>query len=155
MSPSHQRSRRFFRSGELHLVLLALLSQRPQHGYELMTELSTRFGPNYRSSPGSIYPALAALEAEGLVAPQDDGDRRVYGLTPSGAAALDGRQALLAEIEARTGARFGRGSLETALAELNTRVRAVSHLVSHDDAEAVLDEAATRIEELSAGRSPQ
>src|ERR1700751_3521653 len=117
VSTSHQRSRRFFRSGELHLVLLALLGQRPQHGYELMTELSTRFGPNYRSSPGSIYPALAALE-----------DRR----------------ALLAEIEARTGARFGRGSLETALADLNTRVRAVSHLVSHDDAEAVLDEAGTR-----------
>ena len=60
------RSRRFFRSGELHLVLLALIGERPQHGYELMADLTARFGPGYRASPGSIYPALTALEAEGL-----------------------------------------------------------------------------------------
>ena len=76
-SPQHARSRRFFRSGELHLVLLALLAARPQHGYELLAELDSRFGPRYRASPGSVYPALSALEAERLVDVRDDGDRRV------------------------------------------------------------------------------
>src|SRR5205809_6489517 len=118
-----ERSRRFFRSGELHLVLLALVGERPQHGYELMSELTARFGRAYRPSPGSIYPALAALEAEKLVVADDDGDRRVYRLSPVGARALEDRRAVLAEVEVRTGARFGSGSLEPTLAELAARVR--------------------------------
>ena len=31
--------KRFFRHGELHLVLLALLSRRPMHGYDLMKDV--------------------------------------------------------------------------------------------------------------------
>ncbi|EUA73856.1 hypothetical protein I540_0264 [Mycobacteroides abscessus subsp. bolletii 1513] len=42
---------RFFRHGELPLVLLALLAQRPMHGYELMSELSRLFGPAGISRP--------------------------------------------------------------------------------------------------------
>jgi DNA-binding PadR family transcriptional regulator len=138
--------RRFFRSGELHLVLLALLGARPQHGYELMSELSARFGPAYRPSPGSIYPALSALEAEGLVAATDDGDRRVYRVTATGSRAVDDRRALLGEIEARTGTVLGGPSLESALARFTERVRAVAARVDQAGAEQVLDEAAARIE---------
>src|SRR3954453_7266415 len=54
----------FFMPGELPLVILALLNVRPQGGYELLRELEQRYGPAYRPSPGSIYPALAALRAE-------------------------------------------------------------------------------------------
>jgi DNA-binding PadR family transcriptional regulator len=146
---SGTRTRRFFRSGELHLVLLALLGERPQHGYELMAELTARFGPEYRASPGSIYPALAALETEDLVVAQDDGDRRVYRLSPTGARALEDRRAVLAQVEERTGTSFGPSSVEPALARLATRVRAVAHLVDDGQAEAILDDAATRIEKLS------
>src|SRR5687767_15181430 len=76
-----------FGHGELHLVLLALLSQRSMHGYELMGELARRIR-RYRPSPGSIYPAMQSLETEGLIVARDDGDRRVYELTADGRAAL-------------------------------------------------------------------
>ena len=36
-------SRRFFRHGELPLVLLALLAERPKHGYEIMADLTRLF----------------------------------------------------------------------------------------------------------------
>jgi DNA-binding PadR family transcriptional regulator len=147
-----ERPRRFFRSGELHLVLLALVGERPRHGYELMSELTARFGPEYKPSPGSIYPALTALEEEDLVVSEDDGDRRVYRLSPVGARALEDRRAVLAKVEARTGTRFGPGSLEPALADLAARVRAVAHLVDEDEALQILDATAGRIEELSTKR---
>ena len=39
-------------SGELQLVLLALLSQRPRHGYELIKALEEHSGGFYSPSPG-------------------------------------------------------------------------------------------------------
>ena len=138
----------FFRSGELHLVLLALLAGRPQHGYELMSELSARFGSAYRPSPGSIYPALNALEAEGLVAATDDGDRRVYRVTASGSCAPSRRGGRCwGAIEARTGTVLGGPSLESALARFTERVRAVAASVDRESVERLLDEAAARIEQ--------
>jgi DNA-binding PadR family transcriptional regulator len=114
-----------------------------------MADLTARFGPGYRASPGSIYPALTALETEGLVVAEDDGDRRIYRLSPTGTEALDTRRSVLAEVEARTGTRFGSRSVEPALVRLSARVRAVAHLVDDGEAEAILDDAADRIEKLS------
>ena len=48
-----------FAHGQLRLYLLALLEQRPMHGYEVITALSDRFGGTYRPSAGTIYPRLA------------------------------------------------------------------------------------------------
>ena len=56
-----------FQHGQLRLYLLALLEQRPMHGYEVITALSDRFGGTYRPSAGTVYPRLARLEEEGLV----------------------------------------------------------------------------------------
>ena len=44
---------RFFRYGELPLVLLALIEQEPLNGYELMGELERLFGPAYQPSAGA------------------------------------------------------------------------------------------------------
>ncbi|MEK8228103.1 helix-turn-helix transcriptional regulator [Oerskovia sp. M15] len=54
-----------FAHGELRLYLLALLESGPKHGYELMTELSDRFGGTYRPSAGTIYPASPGSRAKG------------------------------------------------------------------------------------------
>lgn len=143
------RARRFFRSGELHLVLLALLAQRPQHGYDLMAELDARFGPDYRPSPGSIYPALSALEAEGLVDATTEGDKNVFTVTAVGKQALGDRARLLAAVEARTGVRLAGDALEPALSRLVARVRAVASSVDAAEAETVLDDAGRRIEALA------
>ena len=65
--------------GELPLVLLALLAERSQGGYELLGELDRRFAPAYRPSPGSVYPALSAFRAERLVEQDRSGAERLSG----------------------------------------------------------------------------
>ena len=115
--------RRFFRHGELPLVLLALVSGRPKNGYEIMADLTRLFGPHYRASPGSIYPAIEALEA---------------------------RADLLAAVELRTGVRLTPGdSLEPVLARFNARVAPLSGHVDAHTVAAVLDRAAVEIENLN------
>lgn len=88
-----------FRHGELRLYLLALLEQRPMHGYEVITALSDRFGGTYRPSAGTVYPRLARLEEEGLVS-RADGDRRsTYALTDAGRHEVEERRGDLAAVE--------------------------------------------------------
>src|SRR5436305_7749830 len=87
--------------GELPLVLLALISDRPQGGYELLGELERRFGPAYRPSPGSVYPALSALRAEQLVA-QGQGAGSPYRVTAAGRRMLANQRDALSRIESRT-----------------------------------------------------
>src|SRR5688500_10455617 len=102
--------------GELPLVLLTLIGRSPMHGYELMQQLGALLAPAYAPSPGSVYPALAALVAAGLVE-CDPGDsrRRRYELTARGRAVLRQRRSTLRAFEVRTGVRLDnevRSSLE-------------------------------------------
>jgi DNA-binding PadR family transcriptional regulator len=146
--PHTRRGSRFFRSGELHLVLLALLAERPQHGYELMGALEAAFGPAYTPSPGSIYPALGALETEALIDGRAEGERKVFSVTELGREALAERLRMLADVEARTGARLTGGAIEPALGRLVARVRSVASRVDIGEVEKVLDEAGDRVEAL-------
>jgi DNA-binding PadR family transcriptional regulator len=139
-----------FGHGELHLMLLALLSQRPMHGYELMAELEARLGPRYRASPGSIYPALQALEAEGLIAATDDGERRVYDLTGEGAHAFTKRADRIARMETRLGIKIA-GGLDLLLARFTQRMWAVAQNVDEGRIEMVLEKAAADLESMTQG----
>jgi DNA-binding PadR family transcriptional regulator len=142
-------SSRYFGHGELPLVLLALLAQQPRHGYDLMGELARLFGPAYRPSPGSIYPAVEALEAEQLIAGKAAGGRTTYSATLAGRDALATRSRALAAIEVRTGARLGdEASLEPLLARFVARLTPLSGRIDNGEAGAVLDRAATDIEAL-------
>jgi DNA-binding PadR family transcriptional regulator len=136
-----------FGYGELHLVLLAFLSERPMHGYDLMGELGRRIR-RYNPSPGSIYPAMQALEAEGLISATDVDDRRVYEVTPEGADALKRRADRLAALESRLGVRL-MGGMESVLARFSGRVRAVAEHLAREDVEPVLDKAAAEIETIA------
>ena len=146
------RGRRFFRSGELHLVLLALVAERPQHGYELMAALEALFGPRYTPSPGSIYPALAALDAEGLIEAREDTGKKIFTATGIGREALIRRYQMLVTLEARTGVRLSAGALEPALSRFLARARAVASEVDHLEVERVIEEAGDRIEALAKER---
>jgi DNA-binding PadR family transcriptional regulator len=142
--------KRFFRHGELPLVLLALVSERPKNGYEIMADLTRLFGPHYRASPGSIYPAIEALQAEGLIASEAQNGRSGYATTAAGARALEARADLLAAVELRTGVRLTPGdSLEPVLARFNARVAPLSGHVDAQTVAAVLDRAAVEIEDLN------
>jgi DNA-binding PadR family transcriptional regulator len=137
-----------FGHGELHLALLGLMSQRPMHGYELMAELSTRMGRKYRASPGSIYPAVQALEAEGLIAGTDEADKRIYALTDEGAKALESRAHRMAALESRIGVRFTTG-VEPDLARFAERIRAVAPRLSEKVLSKAIDVAASEIERMA------
>lgn len=142
-------SPRFFRHGELPLVLLALLAERPRHGYEVMAELARLFGPAYRPSPGSVYPAVEALAAEGLIEGEPAGGRTTYGITRAGEDALRERAEMLAELELRTGAWLGGAdSLDTVVNRFRARVAPHSGRVDPEAIAAVLDRAAEEIENL-------
>ncbi|GAA4864190.1 PadR family transcriptional regulator [Kitasatospora terrestris] len=88
-----------FGHGRLRLYLLKLLDESPRHGYEVIRLLEERFQGLYAPSAGTVYPRLAKLEAEGLVAHSTEGGRKVYRLTDAGRAELASRQGELAELE--------------------------------------------------------
>ncbi|XAS63082.1 PadR family transcriptional regulator [Pseudarthrobacter sp. So.54] len=88
-----------FAHGALRLYLLALLEPGPKHGYELIKALSERFGGTYSPSAGTIYPRLAKLEEEGLVATHSEGRRTYYSITARGLVELERRRDDLAGVE--------------------------------------------------------
>ncbi|MCM4083327.1 PadR family transcriptional regulator [Paractinoplanes hotanensis] len=67
-------------------AVLALLLERPMHGYEMIQELDSRTNGIWRPSPGSIYPTLQLLEDEGLIEAEAAGGRKSYHLTDAGRA---------------------------------------------------------------------
>jgi DNA-binding PadR family transcriptional regulator len=70
---------------------LALLNERPMHGYEMMQELDDRTQGLWKPSPGSLYPALQLLEDQGLVRSETTDGRRQYTLTDAGRTELSSR----------------------------------------------------------------
>ena len=129
-------------------MLLALLSEQPMHGYDVMAALDRLF-PGYRPSPGSVYPAIEALEAEGLIEGTATGSRTTYTVTPAGDDALRARRDALAALELRTGARLGEGeSLAPVLDRFRARLAPLEGRVDLEAAEAVLERAAAEIETL-------
>ena len=70
--------------GDIRAAILALLTEQPMHGYQIMNELAERTGGVWRPSPGSIYPSLQMLQDEGLVKSVDQDGRRVFELTEAG-----------------------------------------------------------------------
>jgi len=98
-------------SGDLQIVLLALLADRPSHGYELIKALEEHSGGFYTPSPGVIYPALTYLEEVGYASVAADGAKKLYSITTEGRAYLDEHResanAILDQLE-RIGSKMGR-----------------------------------------------
>lgn len=82
---------RVFGHGDLKLVLLALIAEQPRHGYQLIRTIEEMFGGAYSPSPGTVYPTLTMLEEMGYarVETQDGETRKLYRVTPEGAAYLE------------------------------------------------------------------
>ena len=105
------RTGRKLASGELQLVLLALLADRPSHGYELIKALEERSGGFYVPSPGMIYPALTWLEEVGYASVAAEGAKKLYSITDAGREYLDENReaadAMLGQLE-HIGRKMGR-----------------------------------------------
>ncbi|MGO9336794.1 MAG: PadR family transcriptional regulator [Terracidiphilus sp.] len=77
----------------LGFALLGLIFEQPMSGYDLRKVFTTTAMGSFSDSPGAIYPALARLEAKGLVRGTVEESaslrkRRVFEITPTGLAAL-------------------------------------------------------------------
>jgi DNA-binding PadR family transcriptional regulator len=72
------------RRGDVRAAILALLGERPMHGYEMIQELEERSDGMWRPSAGSIYPTLQLLEDEGLIAGEEHEGKRRFTLTDAG-----------------------------------------------------------------------
>ncbi|HJU03352.1 MAG TPA: PadR family transcriptional regulator [Actinomycetes bacterium] len=107
-----------FSHGRLRLYLLKLLEESPRHGYEVIRLLEDRFLGLYAPSPGTIYPRLARLEAEGLVTQSQEGGRKVYEITDAGRQELASRREELDELEAEIS-----GSVHGLAREIRDEVR--------------------------------
>ncbi|MFF2654699.1 PadR family transcriptional regulator [Streptomyces sp. NPDC058045] len=83
--PGRGRARR----GDVRASILALLKDRPMHGYEMIQEIAERSGGAWKPSPGSVYPTLQLLEDEGLIASASEGGKKLYSLTEPGRTAAD------------------------------------------------------------------
>jgi DNA-binding PadR family transcriptional regulator len=75
------------RRGEVRPLILAALTRKPMHGYEVIQELERESGGRWRPSAGSVYPTLQQLADEGLVTSREEDGRRTYELTDAGRAA--------------------------------------------------------------------
>jgi DNA-binding PadR family transcriptional regulator len=94
--PFGPRGRRAAR-GDVRAAVLLLLAEEPRNGYALMQEIEERSEGVWRPSPGSIYPALAQLEDEGLVEATKEGSGRVFALTDAGREHVEARREELGE----------------------------------------------------------
>ncbi|MGY0236156.1 PadR family transcriptional regulator [Longispora urticae] len=72
------------RRGDVRAAIIGLLTERPMHGYEMISELDQRTGGVWRPSPGSVYPTLQLLEDEGLIAGEESEGRKRFTLTDAG-----------------------------------------------------------------------
>ena len=107
-----------FSHGMLRLYLLKLLDESPRHGYDVIRLLEDRFMGLYAPSPGTIYPRLQRLEAEGLVTQSQEGGRKVYRITEAGRQELRRRQDELDHLE-----REIRSSVHALAGEIREEVR--------------------------------
>jgi DNA-binding PadR family transcriptional regulator len=83
------RAGRKLGSEDLQLVILALLADKPSHGYEIIKALEDRSGGFYSPSPGMVYPALTYLEEVGYASVEIEGTKKRYRITADGAAHLE------------------------------------------------------------------
>jgi DNA-binding PadR family transcriptional regulator len=72
------------RRGDVRAAVLALLAERPMHGYEMIKEIEERTQGAWTPSAGSIYPTLQMLEDEGLIRGEDSEGKRRFTLTETG-----------------------------------------------------------------------
>ena len=82
--------------GNTPTLVLAVLKDAPRHGYGIAREIERRSDNALAFKEGTLYPALHALEREGLIVGawhKENGgrERKVYDITEQGLAELDRR----------------------------------------------------------------
>ena len=153
------REGRMFDGGELRLVILALVAEKPRYGYEVIKALGERVGGDYSPSPGVVYPTLTLIEEMGYArGSHDSAGRKLYTVTPEGEAFLAANKAqvdaIFARLDGANENRFaGAGSVIRAMLNLRatTRLRLRTRGATPEQIQAItdaLDAAAKAIEKI-------
>jgi DNA-binding PadR family transcriptional regulator len=133
--------------GDVRSAVLALLAEKPMHGYQIIREIEERSGGSWKPSAGSVYPTLQLLADEGLITAEESNGRKTYALTEAGRAAAE--EAGAAPWEAGPSSdSMGFGPLPKAgidLAQAVAQVRRTGTPEQVKEAVAVLEEARRRL----------
>ena len=81
-----------FAQGDLKIVILQLLAEKPRHGYEIMKAIEEKSGGAYAPSAGAVYPTLTLLEEMGHATASEQDGKKVYTITTQGREYLDQNQ---------------------------------------------------------------
>ena len=80
-----RRGSRMFDQGDLKIVILQLLEEKPRHGYDIIKALEEKSGGGYSPSPGTVYPTLSLLEEMDYAkATLEESGKKVYAITDEG-----------------------------------------------------------------------
>ncbi len=154
------RGGRFFEHGGLRLVLLAMIAERPRHGYEIIKDIEDRMGGAYSPSAGVVYPTLTLLEETGLIeVAASEGNKKLFAITDAGRVMLEANRpqvdAMMARMTeagaARVGGRDPRVIRATENLKMALRLKLEGGAMSDGEIAALvrlLDETASQIEKL-------
>ncbi len=137
------------RRGDVRAAVLALLADRPMHGYEMIKEIEERSGGAWTPSAGSIYPTLQMLDDEDLIRGEDSDGKRRFSLTDAGRAEREEKSGDVTPWDAvRAGAPSGHMQLRESVGKLFAAVRQVGQAGDEDQRRQVtelLDETRRRV----------
>jgi DNA-binding PadR family transcriptional regulator len=151
---------RFFAHGDLRLVILHLIAERPRHGYDIIKAIEAYVGGAYSPSPGVIYPTLTLLEELGHVTvTTGEGPKKLHTITAQGQAYLASYRpavdALLARMTEASRTHGGGPAPQILRAmenlKLALRLRMSGGPLDQEQINAVaaaIDAAATRVEQI-------
>jgi len=142
--------------GGVRAAVLALLAEKPMHGYQIIHEIEERSNGAWKPSPGSVYPTLQLLADEGFIladegfilADESNG-RKIYSLPDEGRQVADAaadRPAPWEAHSARDGSRASalpRAGID--LAQAAAQVGRTGNLEQVKQAVAVLEEARRKL----------
>jgi DNA-binding PadR family transcriptional regulator len=150
------RLARFLEHGDLRLLVLHLIAEKPRHGYEIIKAIEDLAGGAYAPSPGVVYPTLTLLEDIGQISAEADGARKIFSVTDEGRKALAENQTVVETLLARIASSPSherslpimravenlRTVLKLKLGATERKAEVIRQIVN------VLDETVRRIEEL-------
>ena len=120
------RAGRTLAAGDIRLIVLALLEEKPRHGYDIIKEIEERTHGFYGPSPGVVYPTLTYLEEVGYASVESEGAKKLYSITAAGREHLAANRA---EVDAVIG----------QLARMGEKMAHVRRWFDYDESERTAD----------------
>jgi len=132
---------------QLRLAILALLDEKPRHGYEIIKAIEEHAGGHYSPSPGMVYPTLTYLEDMGYTTVEAEGAKKLYAITEEGRSFLrQNRQAADAVLARLT-------LLGETIGRMRERFAPRGHSEYGEDLSSEVSQALRRLTATLAGRS--